>query len=127
MARRKKRRYGSDDLVVDLDAEGFKELYILIADFKLGLGAEGGDERGLVGSLLALLAETDRSLENQEDVVAAVLDTRNHVGDLVGIGKGFVDGLAQFLHKFFQFLIHDVTPEVLAWAATTSSLHHIRW
>jgi hypothetical protein len=100
----------------DLDAEGFEELEVLVADFEFGVGGEGGDERSLVGGFLALLADADGGFEDQEDVVTAFLDAGDDFGDLFGIGERLVDSLAEFLHELFELLIHLVprSPSALA-------------
>ena len=92
----------------DLDAEGFQELEIGVADFEFRIGRERGDEGSLVGGFFTLLADADGGFEDQENIVAAFFDAGDNFGDLFGIGKGFVDGLAEFLHELFELLVHLV-------------------
>src|ERR1019366_5741228 len=74
----------------DLDSKGLEKLQILIANLQLGIGAERGDQRSLVGSVFALLADPYRSFENEENVVAAFLDAGHDFGDRFGIGQRLV-------------------------------------
>jgi hypothetical protein len=46
-------------LFIELDAEGFEELQILIADLEFGIGAKGRYQGSLVGGVFALLADAD--------------------------------------------------------------------
>jgi len=91
----------------DLDSKGLEKLQILIANLQLGIGAERGDQRSLVGSVFALLADPYRSFENEENVVAAFLDAGHDFGDRFGIGQRLVDRFAEFFHELFQLLIHE--------------------
>jgi len=95
--------------MVELDAERFEKLQILIADFELGIGAERacGDQGGVVGRVFALLADADGCFENEEDVVAAFLDARYDFRDRFGIGQRLVDRFAEFFHELLQLLIHE--------------------
>jgi len=94
-------------VVFNLDAERFEEFQILIADFEVGIGAERGDKRGLVGSVFALFADADGGFENQENVIAAFLDAGHDFGDRFGIGQRLVDRFSEFFHELLQLLIHD--------------------
>src|ERR1700675_195642 len=93
--------------VVDLDAQRLEKLQILIADLEFGIGAEGGDQGSLVGSVFALLADADGGFENEENVVATFLDTGNHFGDRFGIGKRLVNRFSELFHELLQLLIHE--------------------
>ena len=93
---------------LDFDTEGFEELEILIVDFEFGIGGESGDEGSLVGGFLALLADADGGFQDQKDIVPALFNTRDDLGDLFGIGERFVDGFAEFLHQIFELLVHVV-------------------
>ena len=99
----------------DSDAEGFQELHVLIADFEFGIGRQSGNEGSLVGGFFALLADADGSFENQENVVATLLDAGDDFGDLFGIGERLVDGFAEFLHELFELLVHLVPRSPVAW------------
>ncbi len=103
----------------DFDSEGFQELQILVADFELGVGGEGGDKRSLVGGFLALLADADRSFEDQENIVSTFFDAGDNFGDLFGIGERLVDGFAEFLHELFELLVHAVPPIAVCTASRT--------
>jgi hypothetical protein len=92
----------------DLDAERLQELEILIVDFKFRVGGKSGNQRCFVGGLFSLLAYSDGGLEDEENVVAALFDARDDFGDLFGIRERFVDGLAKFLHEFFESIVHWV-------------------
>lgn len=92
---------------VNLDAEGLEKLQILIADLELGIGAEGGDQGSLVGGVFALLADADGGFENEENVVAAFLDTGNDFGDRFGVGQRLIDRFSEFFHELLQLLIHE--------------------
>ena len=92
----------------DLDAERLQELEILIVDFKFRVGGKSGNQRRFVGGLFSLLAYSDGGLKDEENVVAALFDARDDFGDLFGIRKRFVDGLAKFLHEFFESIVHWV-------------------
>ena len=100
-------------IIIDSDAQRLQELYILIIDFELGFGAERTYQGTFVGSLLALLAEADRGFENQENIVTTILDSGDHVGDLVGFGQRLVDRLSQLFHQFLEFLVHS-SPDPVA-------------
>jgi hypothetical protein len=93
--------------VVDLDAERLEKFKILIADLELGIGAEGRYQGSLVGGVFALLADADGGFENEENVVAAFLDTGNDFGDRFGVGQRLVDRFSEFFHELFQLLIHE--------------------
>jgi len=56
---------------------------------------------GIVVGVLALV-ETDGGFEHQEDVIASAFDLADRGGDTVGIGKGLVDRVAEFLHQIFE-------------------------
>ena len=45
--------------------------------------------------------EADGSFENQKDVVAGSLDFADRFRDPVGLGKGIVNCVSQFLHELF--------------------------
>jgi hypothetical protein len=94
----------------DFDAEGFQEFEILVADFKFGVGRESGNQGSLVGRFFPLLADADGGFEDEENVVAAFFDAGDDFGNLFGIGKRLVDGLAEFLHELFELLVHFVPP-----------------
>jgi hypothetical protein len=92
----------------DLDAQGFQEFEVLIADFEFGIAAEGGDQGSLVGGFVAGLADADGGFEYQENVVAAFFDAGDDFGDLIGVGERLVDGFPQFLHELLEFLVHAI-------------------
>ena len=48
------------------------------------------------------LVKADRSFKHQKDVVAGSFDLADGSGDAIGIGKRFVDRVAQLLHEFLQ-------------------------
>ena len=45
---------------------------------------------------------------DQENIVAALFDAGDNLGDLFGIGERLVDGFAEFLHELFELLVHWV-------------------
>ena len=65
-----------------------------------------GNQRSLVGRLLALLADADGGFEDQEDVVSAFFDAGDNFRDLLRIRKRLVDGVAEFLHQLLELWIH---------------------
>src|SRR5579863_5233946 len=101
-------------VLLDFDAQGLEELQVLIADFEFGIAAEGGDQGSFVGGFVAGLADADGGFEHQKNVVAAVLDTGDDFGNLVGVGQRLVDRFAKFLHELLEFLVHESSrmPEV---------------
>src|SRR5580693_9005432 len=50
--------------------------------------------------------ETDGCLQNEENIVPGLLDFADRLGDPVGLGKGIVDRVSQFLHEVLQWLVH---------------------
>src|SRR5512138_1399004 len=50
--------------------------------------------------------EPDRGLQDQEDIVAGPFDFADRFRDPVGLGKGIVDRVSQFLHEVLQWLFH---------------------
>src|ERR1700683_2026764 len=89
----------------DLDAQRFEELQVLIADFEFWIGAEGGDERGLVGGFVARLADADGGFEHQKNIVTAFFDAGDDFGNLVGVGQRLIDGFPKFFHQLLKFLV----------------------
>src|SRR5579871_2194376 len=94
----------------DFDAEGFKELQVLIVDLEFRVGGEGGDQGGLVRWLLALLADADRGFQNQENVVPAFFNAGHYFRDLFGVGKRFINGVTKLLHQLLELRIHAFPP-----------------
>src|ERR1017187_6013602 len=74
-------------LFFNLNAQRLQEFEILVADLELRIRRQRGDERGFIGRFFALLADADGSFEDQEDVVATLLDAGDNFRDLLGIGK----------------------------------------
>ena len=68
-------------------------------------GISGGSSDGL--AFFVATVETNGGLKDEKNVVTSGLYFGDDLGDLVGIGDGFVDGLAQLLHEFLQSLIHS--------------------
>ena len=95
----------------DLNAEGLEELEILIVDLEFGIGGESGNKGSLVGSFFTLLADADGGFEDEKDVVTALFDAGDDFGDLFGVGKRLVDGLAEVLHELLELLVHLVPPD----------------
>src|SRR5215472_5170320 len=50
--------------------------------------------------------EADSRFQDQEDVVTGSLDLADRLRDPVGLGKGIVDRVPQFLHEVLQWLFH---------------------
>jgi hypothetical protein len=50
--------------------------------------------------------EPDRRFQHEEHVVARSLDFADRLRDPVGLGKGIVDRVSQFLHEVLQWLFH---------------------
>ena len=92
------------------DAQGFQEFEIGVVDFEFRIGGESGDEGSFVGRFFALLADADGGFEDKENVVAALFDARDDLGNLLGIRERFVDGFAEFFHELFELLVH-VAPD----------------
>jgi hypothetical protein len=90
----------------DLDAERFQELQILVADFEFWIRGKRGNQGSLVRGLFALLAHSDGGFKNEEDVISAVFDPGNNLGNLLGVRQGFVDRIAEFFHQLLQLWIH---------------------
>jgi len=83
---------------LNLDPQRFQEFQVLIADFKLWVGTERGDEGSLVAAGDALLADPDGGFEDEENIVAAFLDSAgDDFGDLFGIGQRLVNWLRPVL------------------------------
>src|ERR1700732_1239744 len=91
-------------VVLNLDAERLEELQVLIVGLELS-----SPQRRLFAGFLATLAYPDGGFQHQEDIVAALFDSRRDIGDGLGIRQGLVDRLTQFLHQLLQLLVH-ITP-----------------
>lgn len=91
-------------VVLNLDAQRLEELQILIADLEFS-----GHQRRLFAGLLTRLADPDRGFQHQKDIVSALFDSGNDIGNGLGISQRLIDRLAQFLHQLLQLLVH-VTP-----------------
>src|SRR5229473_2770809 len=102
----------------DLDPERLQELEIRVVDFEFGVGGKRGDERGFVRRFFALLADADGGFEDQENIVAALLDAGDDLGNLLGIRERFVDGFAEFLHELFKLLVHVIPRSPAAYTFT---------
>lgn len=94
----------------DFDAEGFQELEVWSLTLNSGLVERVVTREVLSALFFALLADADGGLENEKNIVAAFFDAGDDFGDLLGIGKRFVDGFAKFLHEFFESIVHVVSP-----------------
>lgn len=94
----------------DLNAERFEELQVLIVDFEFRIGGKSGNQGSLVGGFLTLFTHADGGFEDQENIIAALFNARDNLGDLFGIRERFVDGFAQFFHQVFELLVH-VSPD----------------
>ena len=54
--------------------------------------------------------KADRRFQDEENVVAGSFDFADRLRDPVGLGKGIVDRVSQFLHQVLQWLFHRVLP-----------------
>lgn len=72
---------------LNLDAEGFQELQVLVADLQFGIAGEGGDQGGLFRGLFAGFAYADGGFQYEKDVVSAFFDSGNDFGDSLGVGQ----------------------------------------
>src|SRR5215472_2536249 len=77
----------SSDVFVDLDAQGLKELQVLVVDFKGGIAGQGGYQLRLVGRLFSLLAHPNGGFQYQEDVVSTLFYPGDHIRDLVRVSQ----------------------------------------
>jgi hypothetical protein len=59
---------------VDLDAERFQKLQILIADLEFRIGRKRSDKGCFVCGFIALLAHPDGSFKDQENIVSTFFD-----------------------------------------------------
>ena len=109
---------------------GVRPLHLLINNAGIMAAPLSRDARGLESQLAVnhvghfqlfvlflLLAvfvtpvKADRRFQNQEYVVAGFLDLADRFRDPVGLGKGIVDRVSQFLHELLQWLFHRVLPK----------------
>ena len=88
-------------VVFDLDAQRLQELKVLFADFEVGIAGEGSDHGSSVARLFAGAAHPNGGFEDEENVVTAIFDPGNNVGNLLGIRQRLVDCFAQFFHQIF--------------------------
>ena len=106
-------------LFVDGDLQCAQEAMILRRELDFA-GCFEIPRLGLLGQLrvriLFLFAvfvapvKPDGGFQNQEDIVAGTLDFADRFRDPVGLGKGIVDRVSQFLHEVLQRLFHRVLP-----------------
>lgn len=66
------------------------------------------------GGLLLHFIEPDGGFQHQQDVEALFANVLDHLGDLLGLGNRFVDGLPQLLNETAESLVQDTTPNLPA-------------
>ena len=88
------------------DLQGAKKLGVLRGEVEIRVGiALGVDLRAMDNIDFIALVEANRDLQNQEEVVAGGANTCHDIRNLVGFGKGFVDGVSQFLNQSFEIIV----------------------
>lgn len=96
--------------LLDRDAQGAQKVYILRVKRLVSLGIFVRRGFRLRGRLLFYLVQPNRRFQHQQDVKALLTDVLHDLGDLLGLGNRFMDGLPQLLDKTTKSLIQRSTP-----------------
>ena len=91
--------------VLDADFERPQKFQILAGDFKLGV-LIFGDTRSLIRGIPTwLFVESNRRFQNQENIVAGILDVLNRVIDSRRLRERVINSGAKFLDQVFQIVV----------------------
>src|SRR5712692_7782259 len=110
----------SGKVVVDGDLERAEELGVLVGEAELSVATPFRVKLLTMHDVrLAVLVETDGDFENQEEIVTRRADASHDLRNLLGIGEGFVDGVAGLVDELFELVVEvQSSPGVIEFSPT---------